>query len=188
VRHGQTAVLALAGRRVDAAGTAAKHFPAENVVNVRRDLEGLFRTWSIGVLVSSAACGADLLALDVARDLRVPSRIILAGDKEQFRLTSVTDRPGEWGPLFDALVTDAETRGSLVIVNRSGEESPYAKVTREILKTATEEASTLNAHFLAVAVWDGQKKRGDDHTAMFLELAREVGATVLPAIDTLRAD
>ena len=47
------------------------------------------------------------------------------------------------------------------------------------------EIAEQHARFLAIAVWDGESRGKDDHTAGFLDLARNEGATILPFINTL---
>jgi hypothetical protein len=59
-------VIAVAGRRIDAAHAEVPHFSLHNVPIVERRLIELFEREAATALVSSAACGADLVALRVA--------------------------------------------------------------------------------------------------------------------------
>jgi len=177
-------VLALAGRLVDAAGAAETRFPLRSAPRVRAELAALLRARRPALLVSSAACGADLLAQDAARELGIAPLIVLPHTKEKFRAESVNTRPGDWGALYDAAVADAERRGALVIVQPPEGESPYRAATREIIRRAHDAAARRGAPFLAVAAWEGTPRSGSDHTAEFLRLAGEAGAEVLPHIDT----
>src|SRR6267378_3813558 len=93
-------VVALAGRRIDLPGTQPPRFPLDNIGTVgRRFAEALDKVHAVA-LVCSAACGADLVALEQAERLGLRRRIVLPFRRERFRSTSVTDRPGDWGPLF----------------------------------------------------------------------------------------
>ena len=58
--------IALAGRRVDAADASEPRFPLASVPLVRDRLHAFFTERPAAALVSSAACGADLVALEVA--------------------------------------------------------------------------------------------------------------------------
>ncbi len=60
------AVIALAGRRIDAADAAMPRFPLENIPLVRKRLADLLVQERAVALVCSAACGADLIALEEA--------------------------------------------------------------------------------------------------------------------------
>ena len=51
-------------------------------------------------IVSAAACGADLLLLDVAGEMHVPRYVLLPSEPEEFRVSSVADRPGNWDELY----------------------------------------------------------------------------------------
>src|SRR4051812_8410719 len=88
------AVIALAGRHVDPDGTDAPRFPLENVPIVRSRIVDLLAKEHAVALVCSAACGADLIALEEAEQLGLRRRIVLPFSPERFRSTSVTDRPG----------------------------------------------------------------------------------------------
>src|SRR4051812_11745538 len=99
-----SAVIALAGRRIDAPGTSAPRFAREAVPSGGRRFASLFGKERAGILVCSAACGADLLALDEAERLGLRRRIVLPFAPDRFRETSVADRPGDWGRMFDRLV------------------------------------------------------------------------------------
>ncbi len=107
-------VIALAGRRIDPPDIANPAFPLANVDAVRIRLREFFQAQSAAALVCSAACGADLLALDVAGTLGIRRRVVLPFAAERFRETSVTDRPGDWGSIFDRVIADARSRSEPV--------------------------------------------------------------------------
>src|SRR5437879_1306075 len=102
------AVIALGGRRIDAPDADPPRFPLKNVPIVRRRLAALLSAEHAEALVCSAACGADLIALEEAERLGLHRRIVLPFQPKRFRETSVTDRPGDWGSVFDRLVAAAE--------------------------------------------------------------------------------
>src|SRR4030095_14961952 len=101
-------VVALAGRRISAPGSNPLRFPVENVSKVREKLKRFFASTRPDVLVSSGACGADLLALEIAGSVGILRSIVLPFDPPKFRTTSVTDRPGDWGQLFDQVCKEVE--------------------------------------------------------------------------------
>ena len=101
-------VVALAGRRIDAAGSSVSRFSLSDVALVRERLRHQLRAAKPEIVVCSAACGADLLALDVAMRLGIRRRVILPFGVKDFREHSVIDRPGDWGTLFDQLISEAE--------------------------------------------------------------------------------
>jgi hypothetical protein len=85
-------VIAVAGRRIDAANAQVARFPFENVSAVRSALLRTFGNAGARLIVASAACGSDLLALDAASAMGIDTRIVLPFAPEVFRETSVVDR------------------------------------------------------------------------------------------------
>src|SRR3977135_3523481 len=108
-------IVALAGRRIDTPDADSPRFPLSSIEVVRGQLHKLLSEKEATALVCSAACGADLLALSVAGDLGIRRRVVLPFTREHFRETSVVDRPGDWGSLFDAICEGVSEQGDRVI-------------------------------------------------------------------------
>ncbi len=172
-------ILALAGRRIDASDTESDSFPLRNVGLVRERLEALFESYSGHTLVCSAACGADLLALDTAGSLGWRRRVILPFARERFRDTSVTDRPGDWSALYERILDEVEPVGDLVIVTPPPNHDAYDFANDHILEEAGQMASGSGEKQVAVAVWDGKPRGPHDITLNFMTAAAKRGLTVL---------
>src|SRR5438270_205679 len=97
-------IVAGAGRRIDAPDGGQPRFPLENVAKVRRRIRALLEQQRVAGVVSSAACGADLVVLSEAVSLGLRCRVVLPIERARFRESSVVDRPGDWGPLFDRVL------------------------------------------------------------------------------------
>ena len=165
----------LAGRRPDPEGAGYRRFPIENAVLVRERLRAFFVDREPRHLVCSAACGADLLALDVAGDLGVERHVVLPFDVGAFKASSVTDRPGSWGALYDRVVREVEAAGGLTVLSADpdDDDDAYAAVNGHLLQTA----QGVGAPVLAVAVWEGRPRGDGDLTAHLLDTATEAGAS-----------
>jgi hypothetical protein len=181
-------VAALAGRRVDAPGAEHPRFPLANVEAVAERLRTVLADLKPEVLVSSAACGADLLALDAARKLGIRQRIVLPFDASRFRASSVVDRPGDWGHLFDSLYEEALSSNDVVILPCGGEDNDaYAAATDQIVTEAVSLAKDTNPEGVgllgreptAIVVWDGESRGEEDLTAKFAALAANSGMRVV---------
>lgn len=182
--------VALAGRRVDADDAETSRFPATMIEVVRQRLRRLLCHVDVKAIVCSAACGADLLALDVGGDCGLRRRIVLPFTPDRFRTTSVTDRPGDWGALFDRIVDEVGARRELIVLEAVGsDDEAYAAANRAILDQAVLLSKEHPARFtaakresdvLAVAVWDGSPRGEGDLTDEFLNEARRRG---LPTIE-----
>jgi hypothetical protein len=171
-------VLALAGRMIDATGAEVPRFPTENAAMVRARLRALIVDQEVRSLVCSATAGADLLALDAALEQGLRVRVVLPFARERFRRTSVIDRPGDFGPLFDRIVDAVEAKGALLVLD--GEATPDASY-RAANLAVLDEAATLARPDppVAVVVWEGRSRGPDDNTAGFASAARERGWRLL---------
>ncbi len=184
-------IITLAGRRIDPQDSPVAHFPLEVSPTVRTHIQTLLKEQGATALVSSAACGADLLALEAAGELGLRRRIILPFAPEKFRASSVTDRPGDWGRLFDRIIADVRRSGDLVLMDEEKEgKDAFLSTNRVILDEAQKLASPHNGgakaaqegHILAVIVWDGQPRGEFDLT---LDFANEARARSIPVAEVL---
>lgn len=176
------AVIALAGRRIDAPRLAEPRFPLNAVPLVRERLAHLFFTERAEALVCSAACGSDLVALEEAERLGLRRRIILPFAPERFRETSVVDRPGDWGPAFDRLISVAAASGDLVVLAVAGgtDDAAYAAANAVIVRDATALARAARSpdeprRMIAAIVWEGSPREGSDATSGLRDIAVRAG-------------
>lgn len=179
----ETAVVALAGRRIDAENTNRRRFSLRDVPAVRSKVAELLVREKARALVASAACGSDLIGLEEAERIGIRRRIVLPFSQRKFRATSVVDRPGAWGASFDRLVFLAEEQGDLIIAGhaQSDEDAAYAAVNKRILEEARALALTIPEgphRLVAVVVWEGQPRPGNDLTDDFKTAATGAGFTL----------
>lgn len=166
-RPAAAAIVAAAGRRIDAPGAASERFPLRNRDRVRGALYASLAAAHASLLVSSAACGADLLALEAARALGIRNRVILPFAVDRFRASSVVDRPGDWGPLFDGVMAEVTSRGDLVILGDAESEHAYARTNVAILGEGEMLAAATGARRIALVAWDGASRGPGDLTEQF---------------------
>ena len=187
-------IVAFAGRRIDATDAEPPRFPLTQVNVVQKKIEELFRRGNVNALISSAACGADLIALRMAQKLGIRYRIVLPFAPERFRITSVMDRPctqeWKWSVLFDQVVNIAQGKGELIVVETDEDrQAAYQAVNHEILNVTLQQAriqaDTITMEVLqkihrvqAVIAWDGHARGTHDLTWHFAEEARSRGLAV----------
>jgi hypothetical protein len=180
-------VVAVAGRRIDPEPAEARRFPFEQVPRVERELHRLFDEIGVAVLVTSAACGADLLALKVADAMNIPTRIILPFGAAQFKETSVLDRPnpGYWGELFDNAIAAARAKGEVIeLAGTPGSDGAYSAANKAMIKDAISLASGAHQRPVAVVIWEGKTRAGSDATDEFRQSA-EAADFVIRTIVTI---
>jgi len=165
-------IVALAGRRIDRPNASPEHFPVRSVAVVGERIRSALLADGASALVSAAACGADLTALAVAETLGIRRRIVLPFPAAEFRAGSVVDRPGDWGPLFDRLVSEAEEAGDLEVLGLpKASAHPYERTNAALGREAREQVGAL-------VVWDGPLVGRTDYTLDFVEAAEHRGIPV----------
>jgi hypothetical protein len=161
-------VAALAGRRIDAPDVFPARFPLNRVPAVKIAISSALKREGITDLVCSAACGADLIALAAAEELNIRRRIVLPFDVQEFKNTSVVDRPGDWEGLYNRLTSTAGLTGDLTVLNgESDDEASYSRANYEIIRQAV----SISPNALAIIVWEGGSRGKDDVTKEFRSLA-----------------
>jgi hypothetical protein len=176
-------VVAVAGRRVDVADAQTARFPYGNSEAVRA---ALLRTLESAVpllVVASAACGSDLLALEAASAIGIRTRIVLPFAPDVFRETSVVDRPRPtyWGSLYNRLIAEARERGDLILLDRERNDpgayvAANQAIIAEALRAANQQAPP--ARLVAVIAWEGAPRGADDATDDFRRAALQRGFAV----------
>ncbi|MEP6585061.1 MAG: hypothetical protein ABJA90_12380, partial [Ginsengibacter sp.] len=145
---------------------------------VREKLRQFFAATDIDYLICSGACGADLIALEVAGQLGISRKMVLPFDAKTFRSSSVTDRPGNWGKLFDNIYTQLHKESNVIILGYDKDDNEsYEKANFDILNTADslfEKGSEKDKEKkLALIIWEGAPKNADDTTDHFKKEAEK---------------
>jgi tetratricopeptide (TPR) repeat protein len=176
-------IVAVAGRRVDAPDASPQRFPQENLALVSQRLRTLFRKVGATAVVGSAACGADLLAHAEAGTARIRARIVLPADPQKFRNTSVIDRPGDWGSMYDRILKDVDAAGDLIVMQGQPEgDAAYEAANLAILDDAQALGRASGQPVCAVLVWDGRSRGAGDLTEAFSVAAKQRGLEVLEVL------
>jgi hypothetical protein len=179
-------VVALAGQRIDWPGRETPRFPASNGALVSERIRRQLVTLRARVLVCSAACGADLLALGEAGALGIRRHVVLPFDASRFRGTSVADCPGDWLVVFDRIVREIDATGDLETLDHDGTDmDAYGAVNRRILAFAQSLATAESMEPVAVIVWDGPAATGESVTAAFAREARTRALRVVEVPTTI---
>jgi hypothetical protein len=163
-------VIVAAGRRVDAPETGAIRFPPQNVPEVRRKIGEFLKRERPAAVVASAACGADLLLLQASEEFSGTNRyILLPSPPEEFRKSSVTDRPGDWGEIYSRALMKSDVQ----VLKLPGGQEGYLQTNTELLNKAQSVGEELKTTVHALVIWNKQSRGDDDVTAHFLEEARK---------------
>lgn len=165
-------IIALAGRRIDEENADNRRFPLSAAPSVKEKLKKFFLESNVTDLISSGACGADLLAQEVASELGITRTMVLPFPSDLFRKLSVTDRPGEWGKMYDKLILELAHSNRLIILNyKEGDDEVYRKTNVEILNHAEKLSRLQKNEAMALIIWEGKPKDKDDTTVDFKQKA-----------------
>lgn len=174
--HHPLKVAVLAGRRPDATGQPVPRFPLVQVPAVKQELTHLLQTGEFTTLVCAAACGADLLGLEAAMGLGITAHIVLPFNPDLFRRTSVTDRPGDWGPRYDLLIAHARNRHLITILHLPEDDPRTYKLGNDALIAKAQELSQpAGIQPTSIIVWDGASRGADDVTQHFRQACQRAG-------------
>ena len=163
-------IIALAGRRVDAINAKQSRFPAEpeNIERVRRRLHAMFTSHCSIALVSSAACGADLIALEEAGRLGLRRKVVLPFSRAKFRSTSVVDRPGNWWAVVRQRGWGSSRTWRFDFTLRTKPEGGiYVRTNHTIIEEAIALGNDLKCPVVAVRIWEGKTRGAGDLTEEF---------------------
>ncbi len=183
-------IVALAGRRIDPEVATIPRFPLQNIPMVGDRIKTFFADHRVQIVVSSGACGADLVALEIAEQLGITRYVLLPCARSRFMDLSVTDRPGAWGPTFERIYAGVRREGKDHIKTyptRHDAQPDFAGLNQKILRKAllldsqSQRAGTP-PDVLALMIWDGKSRGDDDFTAAF---AREAQQLCIPVIEVL---
>jgi hypothetical protein len=176
-------IAALAGRRIDALG-AEPRFPSDRIQTVHGVIAEQFRSRKVTGLVSSAACGADLIAIHVSMELDICFRIVLPYGIDDFRRSSVVDRPGKWEAIYDEAIGRAQIRGDLIVLNVERNAAGYRSANQTIIDEAVCLSVNGATSLIAIAIWDSKRRNSEDATADFVDRATSLHLPIL-SIPTL---
>ncbi len=100
-------VVAFAGHMIDAPERAVPRFPATLVPAVRAAMREHVAGLNTPIVYTSAACGADLVFIEVALEAGAEVNVVLPFDRDDFARTSVAIAGDEWIERFDAALSGA---------------------------------------------------------------------------------
>ena len=181
-------VLVFTGHMIDAPGRNEPRFPPHMAEEVRRRIRSKIERLRPAAAYGSAACGADILCLEVVRELGGELHIVLPFPAEQFRSESVEFcGQGDWGERFQRLLDDAS---EVMVI--SEKPPPCGASTFEYANLVMTGLARLRSQVLdtklhGIAVWDGSIAGDVGGTSSVVDMWRQYGVAteqVDPRADT----
>ena len=172
-------VVAFVGHLLDRPGRPQPRFPAQLEPAVRQALRERLSALHAGIGFGAAGCGADILFLEVLRELGGETHVVLPFCKEQFLEESVNVVPGAgWEARFGSALQAATE-----VVYASGQRLSSGSASFEyggqlLIGLAGLRAAELESELVALAVWDGRPGDSGGGTADTIAHWRNLGYSV----------
>jgi tetratricopeptide (TPR) repeat protein len=169
-------VLVFTGHMIDAPGRAEPRFPQQMEEEVRRRIRSKIERLRPAAAYGSAACGADILCLEVVKELGGELHIVLPFPAEQFRSESVEFcGQGDWGDRFQRLLDDAS---EVMVISEKPPPSgastfEYANLVMTGLARLRSQVLDTNLH--GIAIWDGSIAGDVGGTSSVVDMWRHYG-------------
>jgi hypothetical protein len=171
-------IVAFAGRR-----PGAEDFPEEHVPEVAERVEQLLAGLSPSRVVGSAAAGADLLVLEAAERLDIDADVVIAGDVEAFRASSVADKGEGWVRRYDHAVGVSAPES---LTMGEDPDAAYRAVTARIGELAAERAEAADEALVVLVI--ARPREDADHSEDLAQHANSPGRLLLRIDPSLRAE
>ena len=147
-------VLVFTGHMVDQAGRATPRFPADLESAVRLAIRASIAAMRPLAAYGSAACGADILCLELVREFGGEIHIVLPFPPGEFRHTSVDRAASDWGARFDRLLEHADSVTVTSDHRASGSLAPFEYANLVLTGLGWLRAEVLDTRLQGLAVWD----------------------------------
>jgi class 3 adenylate cyclase len=172
-------VVVFVGHMIDQPGRPVPRFPSSIERTVCEALRERLIKMNAGIGFSSAACGSDVLFLEVLSELGGEAHIVLPYQKELFFRDSVDIIPGaDWEERAQRALEH-----TVDVVTVSDQKLAIGSISFEyanevLLGLAAARAGYLDAELKPLAIWDGRLGDGPGGTASTIELWRKLGYDV----------
>ena len=147
-------VLIFTGHLIDRPERPVPRFPAAIEAGLREAIAARMSALRPLAAYGSAACGADLLCLEIARELGAETHIVLPFPAPAFRRTSVDFAGGDWGQRFERVLALADSVTIASEHQASGSVATYEYANLLLSGMGALRAQLLDTDLRALAAWD----------------------------------
>jgi len=171
-------VLVLTGNMIDREGRPVPRFPAGLESAVRQAMRDSLQAARPLAAYGSAACGADILGMEIVHELGGEIHVVLPFPPNEFRTASVDVAPGDWGARFDRLLEVASTVTIASDHRASGSVATFEYVNLLMTGLGQLRAELLDTTLLGLAVWDPEAGGAPGGSASVVEAWERRGIAV----------
>jgi len=176
-------VVVFAGHMIDQKGRAKKRFPPEIEEQVKGEIRRRIKEWGDVEGFSSAACGSDILFLEVLREMGKVVNVVLPYNANDFCKDSVVVAGERWKSSYHNILDDLKRKreekkpGELYIASDKKDEGSvsYENANMLLLGFATLRAHEIGAEIKTLTVWDGKPGDGPGGTSSIVSRWEDIG-------------
>lgn len=147
-------VVVFTGHMIDAPARAMPRFPAALEGAVREALRERIAARAPLAVYGSAACGVDLLCLELARDAGAETHIVLPFPAEEFRRESVDFAGAGWSRRFERALASADSVTVTSDHRASGSAATFEYANLVLTGLGCLRAQRLDTSVRALVAWD----------------------------------
>jgi len=167
--------IVFTGHMMDAPGRKEPRFPAtmyqDVAASIRNSIKAAWMDNDHLLFISSAARGADIMALEVAQRLEIDTTIVFPHKREMFIRNSIGEPDAFcWERRMKGLLNDAAT----VTLPGTGEPSDYSKANDYMVEIALKDSGNVSL----LAFWDMKPGGGVGGTEHFVNSLKSSGRDV----------
>lgn len=166
-------VLVFTGNMIDQPGRPAPRFPAQLEPAVRRALRERLAALVPLAVYASAACGADILCLELVRELGGETHVVLPFPPAEFRRASIDFATNGWGGRFDAVLAAADSVTVASEHRASGSAATFEYANLILTGMGRLRSQSLDTSLRGLAVWDPEALGAPGGAASLVSLWEE---------------
>jgi len=168
-------IVAFAGHMIDRPDRATPRFPPSIEATVRAELRSRLAAIAPAAVYASAACGADLMCLEIARELGAETHVVLPFPAAEFRRVSVDFAGPSWGERFDRELAGASSVTVTSDHYASGSAATFEYANLILTGAARLRAQQLDTSLEALAISDAGAEMVRGGTAWTLAQWKDAG-------------
>jgi tetratricopeptide (TPR) repeat protein len=177
-------VMAFSGHMIDPPDRPGPRFPAGLESAVRESVRARMAAIAPAAAYGSAACGADLICLEAARELGCETHVVLPFPAAAFREASVDFAAAGWGERFERALAAADSVTIASDHRARGSTATFEYANLILTGMARLRAQVLDTGLRALAVLDAASPGAPGGTRSIVDLWKRCGipVEVLPVV------